>query len=83
MFDVFSLLNHKTEATTDEEFANSDEMIGNNHVYICTTMYHENEKEMEQLLTSIAKVDKANTENNDHFEAHIFFDNGVEGKTKS
>ncbi|CAH1251631.1 CASKIN2 [Branchiostoma lanceolatum] len=50
-------------------------------VFICTTMYHEDETEMKQLVEALWSVAKNQTavrssESKIKFEAHIFFDDG-------
>ena len=47
-----------------------------NNVFICSTMYHETEEEMKQLLMSIREIAKAGIQNkrNNKYESHIFFD---------
>ncbi len=53
-------------------------------VFICSTMYHENDIEMRQMLTSIYRVachldhQHPNGER-DKFESHIFFDGSLNG----
>ncbi|XP_076451581.1 uncharacterized protein LOC143287463 isoform X2 [Babylonia areolata] len=47
-------------------------------VYICTTMYREDEDEMRQLLESIRKINEAQAWGDRCFESHIIFDKGVE-----
>ena len=53
-----------------------------NFIFICSTMYHESEEEMRQLLQSIRKIAKAAIESTrkNKFESHIFFDNGCSGE---
>ena len=48
-----------------------------NFIFICSTMYHETEIEMKQLLKSLKKIAEVGSENTRHhkFESHIFFDN--------
>ena len=47
-----------------------------NVIFICSTMYHETEEEMKQLLMSIREIAKAGIQNkrNNQYESHIFFD---------
>ena len=54
----------------------------NNVIFICSTMYHETEGEMKQLLKSIKQIAGAGLEKarNHHFESHIFFDNACSGE---
>ena len=73
------LLNRKNEAT-NEYFVNYRTLVKKSHVYICTTMYHEADYEMEQFLFSIADVDRARSVDR-MFECHIWFDDGVCDKT--
>ena len=49
------LLNRKNEAT-NEFFVNYRSLVKKSTIYICTTMYHEADYEMEQLLFSIAGI---------------------------
>ena len=72
------LLNRKNEVN-DEHYVNYHEIVKNSAIYICTTMYHEADYEMEQLLQSLSKVDMARKESGRQFEAHIFFDDGARG----
>ena len=78
------ILNRKNEIT-DHDFVNYDKIMKKSHVYICTTMYHEADFEMEQLIQSLAEIDRRRktegTHNVENIEAHIFFDDGVRGTT--
>lgn len=74
------LLNRKNEAT-NEYFVNYRSLVKKSQVYICTTMYHEADYEMEQLLYSLAGVDRARRHEGRMFESHIWFDDGVRDKT--
>ena len=57
-------------------------------VFVCSTMYREDSDEMEQMLSSIYRLacyyseekekDKE-AQSCDHYESHIFFDDGVKG----
>ena len=52
------------------------------HIFICSTMYHENEVEMRQMLRSINRMAVAaatETQENHKYESHIFFDNACSG----
>ncbi|RUS88695.1 hypothetical protein EGW08_003510, partial [Elysia chlorotica] len=49
-------------------------------VYICTTMYREDEEEMRQLLESLARINAAQAEGETFFESHVVFDGGVQRK---
>ena len=46
------LLNRRNKITDDYQVKHR-ELVNNSCVYICTTMYHEIEQEMEQLLHSL------------------------------
>eukprot|EP00111_Clytia_hemisphaerica_P002554 TCONS_00007279-protein len=74
------LLNRKNEAT-NEYFVNYKSLVKKSHVYICTTMYHEADYEMEQFLFSIADIDRARKSEGRMFECHIWFDDGVRDTT--
>ena len=43
-------------------------------------MFREKNYEMEQLLKSLAKIDKARKECERNFESHIWLDDGVKGE---
>ncbi len=80
MLEQNLLLNRKNEATNDY-YVNYRSLVKDSSIYICTTMYHEEAHEMEQLLNSIAGIDCARKEAGRKFEAHIFFDDGVRDTT--
>eukprot|EP00794_Sanderia_malayensis_P016163 gene16163-17786_t len=80
MLEQSLLLNRKNEAT-NEYFVNYRSLVKDSRIYICTTMYHEEAFEMEQLLHSIARIDSARKEAGRNFEAHVFFDDGVRDTT--
>ncbi|XP_078667033.1 uncharacterized protein LOC144908936 isoform X2 [Branchiostoma floridae x Branchiostoma belcheri] len=69
------LLSRKNRNTKSEDFVVQKRTRQNAHVYICTTMYHEAEHEMEQLLTSLRGVAESQVGERT-FESHIFFDGG-------
>ena len=57
-------------------------------IFVCSTMYHESGEEMKQLLSSVYKLachysaekeKDQEAQSCDHFESHIFFDDGVNG----
>ena len=55
-------------------------------IFICSTMYQENDVEMKQMLLSIYRVakyyeneQKKNPRSCDRFESHIFFDGAING----
>ena len=80
MLEQNLLLNRKNEAT-NEYFVNYRSLVKDSRLYICTTMYHEESYEMEQLLNSLGGIDCARKEAGRKFESHIFFDDGVRDKT--
>ncbi|XP_066270056.1 uncharacterized protein [Branchiostoma lanceolatum] len=69
------LLSRKNRNTKGEDFTTRRKTKQNTHVYICTTMYHESEREMEQLLTSLRALAESQVGERT-FESHIFFDGG-------
>ena len=52
-------------------------------IFICSTMYRENDIEMEQMLMSIHRIaqlhEKQAPDERDHYESHIFFDGSLNG----
>ncbi|XP_035669163.1 uncharacterized protein LOC118411191 [Branchiostoma floridae] len=69
------LLSRKNRNTKGEDFTTRKKTKQNTHVYICTTMYHESEREMDQLLTSLRALAESQVGERT-FESHIFFDGG-------
>ena len=53
-----------------------------NYIFICSTMYHESELEMRQMLMSIDRMATAgiHKDRNNKFESHIFFDGACSGE---
>ena len=86
--EQYMLLNRKTNITgyyARQIGSENDpcEIARDSHIYICSTMYHENEDEMKQLLTSInciAMASKSDSEIQHKYESHIFFDGGCLGQ---
>ena len=76
--EQFLLLNRKNEIVY-KDYVNYREIVRESHIYICTTMYHETDYEMEQLLRSLSSTDQARRQSGRQFEAHIFFDDGARG----
>lgn len=70
------LLNRKNELT-DEYFVNQNKLAKDSCIFICTTMYHEADYEMEQLLYSLHRVDNARQSSKRRIESHIWFDGAV------
>ena len=82
------ILNRKTAITgfvaedTPADPYRIREIAKDSHIFICSTMYHENEVEMRQMLRSINRmaVEAATeTQENHKYESHIFFDNACSG----
>jgi chitin synthase len=73
------MLNRRTEFDDGMQFEPLDVALSSN-VFICTTMFHEEEHEQKRLLESIYGIAceqaKYKTRN---FESHIFFDGGAAG----
>ena len=76
--EQYLLLNRKNEIVY-KDYVNYQEIVRESHIYICTTMYHETDYEMEQLLRSLSSIDQARRQSERQFEAHIFFDDGARG----
>eukprot|EP00058_Branchiostoma_floridae_P006973 XP_002592461.1 hypothetical protein BRAFLDRAFT_68947 [Branchiostoma floridae] len=71
------MLSRKTKHSNRKQFVRRAKTIRNACVYVCSTMYHESEEEMEQLLISLRGIaNDLQDEANRHFESHIFFDGG-------
>jgi len=83
------LLNRKTDITGyhAQQTASDPYRIRNiakdSHIFICSTMYHENEVEMKQMLRSINRIavkSATDSQDNHKYESHIFFDNACLGE---
>ena len=81
------LLNRKTKITGyygKQLISDPYEIAKDGHIFICSTMYHENEVEMKQMLTSInsiaMEVTASKREECHKYESHIFFDNACSGE---
>jgi len=74
--EQYLLLNRRNEAS-DEEHDTQQNLSREIRVFICTTMYHEEDYEMEQLLRSIHDVDMNTVSTGHQFESHVFFDGCV------
>ena len=72
------LLNRRNKVTDDHQLKYS-KVCKRSCIYICTTMYHENEQEMEQLLNSLHDIDCARQKSKRQIESHIFFDGAIKG----
>ena len=84
------VLNKKIATTSNAPVSDStaedqgnEQNFKNYHIFICSTMYHEKEYEMRQLLESINEIATTSPEQNNRYhkyESHIFFDNACSGK---
>ena len=80
------LLNRKMDITGyygNQTTTDPFEIAKNSHIFICSTMYHENEVEMKQMLRSINRVAMVSgSESKEHhkYESHIFFDDACSGE---
>lgn len=77
--EQYLLLNRRNKNTDDYQI-NQRELVDNSCIYICTTMYHEIEEEMEQLLHSLHDIDCAREKSKRQIESHIFFDGATKGE---
>lgn len=59
---------------------NHKNMARNTALFMCTTMYHEADFEMRQLLNSVANLDKNRHQVGRHLEFHVFFDGCIHGE---
>ncbi|XP_068739017.1 uncharacterized protein [Montipora capricornis] len=74
--EQYLLLNRRNEVS-DEEHITQQDLSSDLRIFICTTMYHEEDYEMEQLLRSIHDVDTHSQGSGRYYESHIFFDGCV------
>ena len=74
--EQYLLLNRRNEVS-DEEHITQQDLSSDLKIFICTTMYHEEDYEMEQLLRSIHDVDTHSQGSGRYYESHIFFDGCV------
>ena len=76
------ILNRKTAISGHvDDFKIGFSLSKSNMIFTCSTMYHETEVEMKQLLTSINRIAEAKilADRKHTFESHIFFDNACSG----
>ncbi|XP_053387016.1 chitin synthase-like isoform X2 [Mercenaria mercenaria] len=79
LFEHWIMLTRRNELT---DIGNVDlhplEKARRSRIFICTTMYRENEEEMKQLLQSLQLInDRVTHSTGLKFESHIFFDGAV------
>ncbi|XP_031575148.1 uncharacterized protein LOC116308782 isoform X2 [Actinia tenebrosa] len=79
LLEPFLLLNRRNKVTDDKHVA-SKRLARDSYVFICTTMYHEVQQEMEQLLSSIHDIDVHFKDAGRHVESHIFFDGCIKAE---
>ena len=74
-----SCSNLRDEENNANILANDNNNKNDTVLYICATLWHENNHEMLQLLKSIMRYDSDQKKKGDgFFEAHIFFDDAIE-----
>ncbi|XP_048748701.2 uncharacterized protein LOC125660927 isoform X3 [Ostrea edulis] len=85
MLEQWLLVNRKLDIdVTEDTQETSPRKEEKTRVYICTTMYRESRKEMQQLLESIGQISRANSDTSQlHFESHVFLDGAVKGDEMS
>ena len=76
MLEQNLLLNRKNQLT-DDALVDRHKLAKDSCIFICTTMYHEADYEMEQLLHSIHRIDIARQESKRRIESHVWFDGAV------
>ena len=81
------LLNRKISISGSDAIKSNRNITRQNYsrgsvIFICSTMYHESELEMKQMLRSIDRMARAeiHRDRNHTFESHIFFDGACSGK---
>lgn len=77
--EQYLMLNRRNSAM-DKDDKTQSRMARDASLFVCTTMYHELEHEMEQLLYSLGNLDKNRHRVGRHLECHVFFDGCVEGE---
>ncbi|KAK3722284.1 hypothetical protein QZH41_016392 [Actinostola sp. cb2023] len=82
LLEPFLLLNRRNKVT-DDSHVTYKQLTRNTYVFICSTMYHEELYEMEQLLRSLHDVDNNFKRAKRHVESHIFFDGSIKADVMS
>ncbi|XP_032242861.1 uncharacterized protein LOC5517022 [Nematostella vectensis] len=75
-----NLLLNRRNQVTDDDHVSQARLSRDTYVFICTTMYHEEDYEMEQLLNSLHDVDSASKQAGRHIESHVFFDGCIKAE---
>ena len=73
------MLNRRNSAM-DKDHKTQSRMARDTALFVCTTMYHELEHEMEELLHSFGNLDRNRYRVGRHVESHVFFDGCLEGE---
>ena len=79
LLEQYLMLNRRNSAV-DGGSVNHEKLARNTSLFMCTTMYHEADYEMEQLLHSVANLDRNRHIVGRHLESHIFFDGCLQGE---
>ena len=86
-----TILNRQTKKNVSEqrpsckEQSNEPQPRKPRHIFICSTMFRENDTEMKQMLTSIFRIARHREDRKfkkqgvDKYESHIFFDGSING----
>ena len=79
LVEQYLMLNRRNSAM-DKGHVNHEKLSRDAALFMCTTMYHEADYEMEQLLHSIGNLDRNRHLVGRHLESHIFFDGCLQGE---
>lgn len=84
LLEQYTLINRRsrdeTETPTDDVVLSNEEEMRESRLFVCTTMYNEDEREMRQLLKSIIAAGAEMSEPlAGQFESHIFMDGAISG----
>eukprot|EP00053_Salpingoeca_punica_P019993 m.205680 g.205680 ORF g.205680 m.205680 type:complete len:1653 (+) comp17763_c0_seq1:181-5139(+) len=73
-----TILNRRPPDYGDTPVLSTEEYLAKSSIFICSTMYNEDEEEMKSLLRSILDIDR-NLFGSCHIESHIFMDGAAQG----
>jgi hypothetical protein len=84
LLEQYTLINRRSrdesESPTDDVVLSNEEEMRDSRLFVCTTMYQEDVREMRQLLKSVIMAGAEMSEKlAGHFESHIFMDGAVRG----
>lgn len=84
LLEQYTLINRRSrdesESPTDDVVLSNEEEMRDSRLFVCTTMYQEDVREMRQLLKSVITAGAEMSEKlAGHFESHIFMDGAVRG----